>query len=121
MIQLEITDYSSADIDQVWEWVPKSEMEVFFQLTIEISEIGLEGGNLFQLVVATPEGLRAYADKYNRSFPDRALLVLSHYSWECLEERLKNIVLQCSKGDWNTSISCLQKFFQWEYEDYQQE
>jgi hypothetical protein len=115
---LELRDYSSSDIERVWTWSPKHSSEVFFELTIDIGEHGHAGGNLFSLLVATPEGLRRVADTYsNYYFPDRAVLIFSTYSWNALMERINRILGQCSRNSWQESLLCLRQFFKWEYED----
>jgi len=93
---------------------------VYFQLEIEIGEEGKAGGHLFQLVAATPEGLLAIGRRYPaRGFPDRALLVFSEYRWEALVERVERIVTRCTRSTWDESVLCLQRYFEWEYEDYE--
>ena len=121
MINLEIIDYSSGDVDSVWNWVPASNEDIFFQLSIEVSEVGCDGGNQFQLVVATPEGIRSFMEQHDQAFLDRSLIVLREYSFLNLKERLTQILNECSRDSWNESIACLQRYFQWEYEDCRQE
>jgi len=58
MMKLEIRNFSSMDIANLWDWEPSSLEEVCFHLELEIGEKGSKGGQLFQLVVATPEGLK---------------------------------------------------------------
>jgi hypothetical protein len=116
---LEILDYSSGDIPDITSWVPTSREEVFVQLTINIGERGNAGGYLFQLMVVTPEGLRAFAQKYpNLDFPNRALIVFSDYTWDIVVQRLRKIVAHCTRDTWQQSVACLQRYFEWEYEDY---
>jgi hypothetical protein len=111
-MKLEITDYSSADIENVWAWVPESSEEVCFHLEIEVSEAGVRGGDLFELVVATPEGLRAHSREYpTYEFPDRNLLVFSEYSWQALVGRLERIVANCTRDTWEQSVACLGQYF----------
>lgn len=118
-IELEIRDYSSADISNVWDWVPDSADEVYFQLEIEVAEVGKEGGNLFQLVVATAEGINRFMATYPNADPDiRGTVILENYSWQAVVDRLTSDISECSLGSWHESIQCLSKKFLWEYEDY---
>jgi|SRR5271167_3207913 len=118
-MELELRDYSSGDVQDIWNWSPLSTKDVFFQLTIEIGESGKKGGHLFQLVVATPEGLREFTKKHpGHEFPDRALLVFSEYTFDSLTKRIGKILSHCSRDTWDKSIGCLRRYFDWEYEDY---
>jgi hypothetical protein len=118
-MEIEIRDYSSADIDNISSWEPSSLDDVHFQLTLEICEKGKQGGNLFQLVVATPEGLRKAADSIEGyEIPDRNLLICADYNWDAVLARINRIITKCTRETWTATMSCLQRYFQWEYEDY---
>jgi Immunity protein 8 len=49
---------------------------------------------------------------------DRALLLLSKYSWRAVQRHVRNIVKRCESERWDDSVLKLQRYFQWEYEDY---
>jgi len=129
-IELEISGYDSGDIDEVCSWQAPNN-NVYFQLTIEIEEKNVEGGNFFQLVVATREGIESHhhgeikADfdslKKNGGYDlaKNGLLVLDEYSWENLENKLNEIVKSCERNTWQDSIYELRKHFFWEYENIQ--
>ena len=116
--QLELRDISSADAPNVLTWLPSSPDAVCIQITIEIGEKGKEGGHLFQFLAATPQGLEKVArDHPGHEFPDRNILVFAVYSPNSLLSRVNRIIDSCARGNWQESIDCLQRFFQWEYED----
>ncbi len=69
-------------------------------------------------MVATPEGLRGR--ERGDVISDRALLVVSVFSWALLHSELDRILKRCTKKDWVDSVSSLQKYFEWEYEEYVQ-
>lgn len=128
-IKLEISDYSSGDIDEVWNWQP-SDNNIYFQLSIEIGEKGEAGGNFFELIVTTPQGMEKrhvgeLKEEYEKSLKGyeglakNGLLVLDEYSWENLENRLNEIVKSCERDTWQDSINELRKQFFWEYENDQ--
>ena len=117
-MKLEIRDYSSGDLDRVWDWVPNKADAVYFHLAIEIGEAGNQGGDFFDLVVATPEGLREYSKEFGVELPDRCLLVFSEYGWSALVRRLESILESCARDTWEESVLCLQRYFHWEYEDF---
>lgn len=130
-MKLEIKDIYSGDIEEVWNWQKTSNESVYFQLEIEVGECGVSGGNLFQLIVATPEGFRVHhvgeAKKsflslkaINKSLGKNSLLIINDYSWERLLERLNQIIKSCEKETWEQSIYELRKNFFWEYEGLNQ-
>ncbi len=121
-IALEVRDWSSADIPNVWDWKPDSADQVYFQLEIEVAEVGQAGGNLFQLVVATKEGI----DRFKAMYPDanpypQGITILENYSWQAVVDRLTSDLRECSLDSWHESIQCLSKKFLWEYEGYESE
>ena len=119
---LEITNYHSADVDLVWEWNPSRLDEVFFQLSFEVSEKGQRGGTVFQVVIATPEGIRATFERFGPAgVPDRNLIVMCEYSWDAALDMLKSVVKKCECPSWEQSMEKLSRYFLWEYEDFQQE
>ena len=114
MIKLEIKNVSSPDVE-LWSDIPPAN-DVYFLLQLEIGEQGDDRKDLFQIMVATPEGLRARAKA--SVLADRATLVVSELDWNSLLQELGKIVQACNGCDWNDSVSKLQRYFRWEYEDY---
>ena len=45
-------------------------------------------------------------------------LVISHFDWKQLSALLDDIVRDCARGSWEESCAVLQRYFNWEYEDY---
>lgn len=114
MIKLELRDYSSGDIPRVWDWVPRSASEVYFQLTIEVGGVGFEGGNLFQLVVATTEGIAQFKTEHPDVDPcPHGTIVLEAYSWQGVIDRIDSELKTCASNSWHDSIKCLGKAFSW--------
>jgi hypothetical protein len=114
-VSLEIKTWSSPDVD-IYHWVPDEPAEVRFLLEMEIGTTGDERTDIFQVVVATPEGLRAMCPK--DVIRERATLILSEYSWGLLKRTCTGIVDRCAASTWNESVLRLQRYFAWEYEDY---
>jgi hypothetical protein len=113
--KLEIKTWSSPDID-LHDWAPRDRLDVKFLLELEIGTVGENQRDIFQVVVATPEGLR----KHSRSevICERATLVLSNYSWSLLQRTCTNIVRRCEASSWEEAVLRLQRYFEWEYEDF---
>ena len=115
-ITLEVLNYSSPDVSDLIKWDPESPNEILFCLEMEIGEKGKEGGHLFQVLVATPEAIRHFCKKYDRTV-DRNLLIILDYSWTEIDMRIRRIVESCCRDNWNNSMLCLNRYFKWEYEE----
>lgn len=106
---------SSPDVE-LWTWNPHSDSDVLFLLEMEIGDKAADGADLFYVVIATPEGLRS--DSPRSVLVERATLVFSEFSWDIVKTTLQNILTRCSGDSWNAAVVRLQRYFQWEYEDY---
>jgi hypothetical protein len=115
-VNLEIRKLTSPDVTP-YAWTPDSRDDVYFLVELEIGTKGAVGADIFQVMVATPEGLRKHAR--GGVLSERACLLLSDFSsWRDLSAHLQAIVDRCSVGDVVQSTDRLQRYFQWEYEDY---
>ncbi len=114
-MKLRIGRVSSPDV-QVHSWEPDSHADVYVYLEIEIGVDGGKGFEIFGLMVATPEALRRHAKGPVMS--ERAMLVVSDFSWREVLKAVAGIVERCTCDDWNESVLKLQRYFRWEYEDY---
>jgi hypothetical protein len=117
MTRLELKTLMSPDLD-ITTWEPTSLEEVWVALEMEIGLAGDEKADLFQVVVATPEGVRKHAREDVIS--KRGMLILSRFSSDVLKEALNQILSECAADSWNESVLKLQRYFYWEYEDYTQ-
>jgi hypothetical protein len=119
-ITLEIRNYWSADIPDVRTWKPRSLKEVYYHLGFDVAETGVDGSHDFGVRIATPAGMQAVLKRRpGFAFPDRNLLVFSRYSWRIVSGRLNRILRDCSRDTWEESIACPQRYWHWEYEDYE--
>jgi hypothetical protein len=114
---LELRSLSSSDVE-VGVWRPDDEKGVCFPLELEVGERGVDGADLFQVIVATPEGLRRLPASSNGVLADRGLIVLDRFDWQLLRKVLNDILVACAAETWNESVLRLQRYFFWEYEDY---
>jgi hypothetical protein len=119
-IQMEIRSIASPDVD-FYTWEPTTNAEVFFLVEMEIGEAGVDGADLFQVVVSTPEALRAKSKLGANTIRERSTLIVSNYDWHEINVSLETIVRKCESGTWPASVIQLQRYFRWEYEDYKME
>ncbi len=117
-IEIEIQNFFSSDIDEIENWKPQNDSDVYYNLEIEIGEKDEVGGNLFQIEVGTPEGVRKCRESISGIFSDRNLLLVDQYSWRVVKQRLIEIVNHCAASNWEETVTRLQRYFLWEYEDY---
>ncbi len=118
--ELEVAGWSSPDVDFLESWVPGNPEDVFYCLELEIGPAGGGGTDLFQALVATPQGLQAYKEKHGRLHkPDQQILfVFPEYSWKAVEQKVLETVADCTAADFIDSLVNLRKHFAWEYDDY---
>ncbi|KLN56938.1 Imm8 family immunity protein [Variovorax paradoxus] len=127
-MRLEIRSLQGVDIDDLRTWHPASPADVYEMLELEIGEAGVPGAHIFQLLLATPEGLGAHhkgemlkffsaMQERAKTFVTDALVVVDHYDWNEVRETLVRRVASCERSTWNESLECLRRKFFWEYED----
>ncbi|QWF15643.1 Imm8 family immunity protein [Lysobacter capsici] len=126
-LNLEILDLSCLDIDDPSAWQPASPADVYLMVELEIGEAGVPGGHVFQLLVATPQGVRTHHQgralqaftsmrKRGTTFDIDALLVVDPYDWNWVHDTLRQRVKSCERSTWAESLDCLRTKFFWEYE-----
>ena len=125
--RLEIVDLRSLDVDDPGSWRPAAPEDVYLVFELEIGEADVSGAHVFQLLVATPEGVAAHhrgrALQAYDSMSERrnglgidAMLVLDRYRWSSLRDLLSQRVASCERATWAESLDCLRAKFFWEYE-----
>ena len=115
-VPLEIKDIASSNIDALPSWRPDSREQVFLGLDLEIGLRGERASNMFHVRVATPEALRRHGG--GLCVVKHRTLVISDFDWKQLSALLDDIVRDCVRGSWEESCAVLQRYFNWEYEDY---
>ena len=97
-------------------WRPDNREQVFLGLDPEIGLRGERASNMFHVRVATPEALRRHGG--GLCVVKHRTLVISDFDWKQLSALLDDIVRDCARGSWEESCAVLQRYFNWEYEDY---
>jgi hypothetical protein len=114
--KLFLNSLSSSEVD-LKSWYPLSNEEVFICLDLEIGfSDDSEGSNYFYTTLATPESLVKHRIK--PCLVKNRTIVVSEYSYDILRNIIFEILDACSRDSWDESCSVLQRYFQWEYEDY---
>jgi hypothetical protein len=113
---------SSPDAFGFPNWTPDDPKDVAILVEVEIGEEGQQGADLFQVMLATPRGLERIAiQRSSVVISDRALVVMKEVSAGTFVEWLSSTLEKCAADTWVSSVERLQRYFLWEYEDYQPE
>lgn len=124
---LEVHSLLSLDVENLPAWRPDASEDVYMTVELEIGEAGASGAYVFQLMVATPEGLRAHHEGgalqaytsmcgRGKTFDIDAMLVIDPYDWPSLHRMLLQRVASCERSTWVESLDRLRTKFFWEYE-----
>jgi hypothetical protein len=126
-VHLEVLNLLSLDVSNLPAWRPASPADVYLTIELEIGEAGVPGTHVFQLLVATPEGVEAHhrgkalqsftsMRKRGKTFDTDALVVVDRYDWDVVHDTLLKRVSSCERPTWAESLDCLRRKFFWEYE-----
>jgi len=114
--KLILKSMSSSEID-FSSWYPSSDEEVFICLDLEIEfGDGADGSNMFYVTIATPKALEMHRE--GPVLVKNRTLVVTEYSYDIVRSAVINILNECTRETWIDSCMALQRYFQWEYEDY---
>ena len=114
-IELELVDIMSANVQDFEAWSPTLQ-ETLFPVQMSIGERGTKGADLFQCLIATPEGLRKFrSGKF--VIENRALIVVARYNWPEILKEIESIINGIKAVDWLDASQKLQRYFEWECED----
>ena len=107
----EIKGITCADV-QDWEaWQQADPQQIFLGLELSIGPIGEHRSDLFQIVVATPQSIDGRLDRRNSK-----LLIVQQYDGTEIRKTLDRWVSECEQPDWDATVNCLRRRFDWEYE-----
>jgi hypothetical protein len=113
-----VKDWFSPDLpEEVWKWQPQSLDDVYYYLEMTIGREDSPGGDLFGLMVVSPQARRACPSS---SRPNRRwLFVTTEYSWQVVVDHVNKVLDTCEGETWRDVSRKLSRYFYWEYEDYQ--
>lgn len=114
--KLTLNSISSSDVDLKY-WYPIANEEVFVCLDLDIGfSDGNDGSNMFYVTLATPESLTKHRN--GAVLVKNRTIVISEYEYDLVLKLILEILANCSRETWDESCQVLQRYFQWEYEDY---
>ena len=104
-------------------WNPENPDCFDAYLVLCLGEKGKKGSDDFCCRIATPKGLaKGIKDQPDGSIiHGRQILVVSEFSYDDIWEHVQNIVKECQGDTWIQSCMNLRKYFEWEYDDYNEQ
>lgn len=114
-----IRSFFSSDVSDLVSWEPNTLASVYFPLELVIGIPDKDGGDIFEVLVATPEALRVHPE-LGRCFSGQHILIVMEYDWSMIYSKLEELVSACEGVSWYDIALSLAKTFHWEFEDYQE-
>jgi hypothetical protein len=96
-------------------WEPDDPSAFAELVQLDVGPKQAKGADSFSLRVATPAGLEALETK-DGIVATRPLLVMRRYDYDDLWRWLET----CEAGTWPECVEKLQRYFNWEFEGYQE-
>lgn len=124
-MQLEIKSLFSSDLAirynviDVQKWKPNNIEDIYYGLEMEIGNREEESSNLFQTVVASPEGIRKHEKNLKNCLIGRRYFIVLFYNWKEIINEIQQIIDDCASDTWEESVVKLNRYFLWEYENHE--
>ena len=107
----------SPDIDIETYW-PEDEKIFGFLVEATIGQEDRRGGDLFQIMVCSPDWLKTqHQDR--KAMWGRHMLIVFEYDLDAIKGFINSYVEQCSGDNWLPIAQKLNRVASWEFEDYQ--
>lgn len=102
------------------KWNPPNE-EVYISLNIDLSFSCDESVFYFYSRLATPDALitRLKKNEEPQFISANRMIILSKFDYNLLENEVNKILDKCTRDDVGKTCLALERYFQWEYEDWE--
>jgi hypothetical protein len=118
-MRAKVKDWFSPDVPEVCKWQPQSLDDLHYYLEMTIGTEDEPGGDLFSLMVVSPQA-RASSSRQNRRSEEQRHLFVTDYSWKVVLDHVNNVLDICQDETWPEVARKLSRYFYWEYEDYRE-
>jgi Immunity protein 8 len=118
MMRAEVKRWMSLDLPD-GKSLPEDPTHCCLGMQADIGPVGEDSADTFSFEVCTPSGLASRLDRDARPYWGRGMLVVGAFSWDAVEAALDQFVRSVSGDDWAEVAEKLNRFMQWEFEDYQ--
>jgi hypothetical protein len=101
-------------------WHVVSPPKLSYLLELRIGEVRKkDGGDIFTVLVITPEALRGMESQSQPIITDRATIVVREYDLVAIETHLASIVDACNRPEWTDTVHELRRYFLWEWDGFE--
>jgi len=112
-VNAELRRLHSPDLDD--GEVPADPSRVCIAMQALIGPRGARGEESFAFTVVTEESLA----QLGRPRWGRGLLIVDSFSWEGIKVAVEKLLRHCSGGTWSEVANSINRFLQWEFDEYQ--
>lgn len=115
---IQIKDFYSLDIENIWDWKPSDSKMVYFRLDVYIGEIDQDTSTIFSLIVTSPEAIVAKVNAQQKIW-GKGYLIIEEYSFVKVENAINELIEVCSRKSKNSIdfFKSLSKILFWEYDN----
>jgi hypothetical protein len=117
MMRAILKGISSPDVELATYW-PEDESCFGFLIEAQIGPENEKGTDLFQIMVCTPDWIKANYSK-RKAVWGRHMLIVFEYDLAEIKSAINRYVERCMADDWHGLALKLSRMGDWEFEDYQ--
>lgn len=119
-MKAELKNLYSLDIDESLKCFRPTD-EYFFGLNVRlmVGENGIEGEESFDLIVCSPDWIKAQYENSGWVW-GRHMLILLKYDYELMISQIKKYINSISGESWEDIALQVSRIALWEFEDYQE-
>ena len=113
--KFEVKDYWSPDIYNPWAWSPEDN-SVFYLLEMTIGIKGENKGDIYSVIIATPEGILKLNKERNKKTNLYKMLLIYQYDWNQIRNAIDEKLAHINPNEGQQAFDKLANMFYWEYE-----
>ena len=118
-MKAKIKSFHSADIEDLYNFIPKDSENFSFLLELMVGPENREGEESFSIQICTPKWLLSTLKK-DEVISGRHFFIVQEYNFDRILKKIKKIIESCNGLDWNEVAKKVNRFGYWEFEDYQE-
>ncbi len=116
-MQAQLRAIHSPDVKDLLHYMPEDFDNFCIPNQTLIGPVNGKGEESFNFLVCTPKWIEQELKK-DRFLFGKGLIVIEHYNFELLHKILEDLCHRTSGEDWHTIAIKLNRFGNWEFEDY---
>lgn len=100
------------------DYCPENPNYFYVQINMSIGILGEKGADYFYTAVCSFDYFKRLKGKA-KNYHQRELIVIESYDYQDIMERIHSIISKYDEPDWVSLAQQLNKYFLWEYDNYQ--